>query len=117
MTKANKQVIYKFLRNYELEFDWNLAMCIREEIATICGYNVIKVDSMHASWWYSTSKTNFEWREPRKPFDGIGGKFYTLNYSERTISTKKSELEQTFELIVLWIKWYNKTIKTKTKNS
>jgi hypothetical protein len=118
----DKEIIQRFLEKpiNKYDFDWNVAMASRDKISKIIGYTGLNIAGhITIHWWYSTKKTSFEWNQPRKPFDSVGGKYHNLVGYNLTKST--NQLEQTFKVIVAWIKWYNKTVKsnekTKTKTT
>lgn len=112
----DKEIIQRFLEKpiNRYDFDWNVAMALRDKISAICGYDCFTINRrIQCSWWYSTKPYVFEWREKRQPFSGIGGTFYSLTSDYSSKST--NNLECMFKVAIAWIKWYNKTIKTNEK--
>lgn len=96
--------------------DWNKLMDVIDKIEKIgVGFEIREYHS-YFYWWYSKRKTNFEWKEPRTPFDSIGGKHYSRCVGVGQTAEKincKTRLEATYNNVVYFIEWYNKTVLNK----
>lgn len=96
--------------------DWNKLMDVIDKIEDLGGYFEIRKYHAYIFWWYSKRKTNFEWKEPRTPFDSIGGKHYSRCVGIGETAEKvncETKLECTYNNVVYFIEWYNKTVLNK----
>lgn len=96
--------------------DWNKIMNVVDYIESIGANFEIRQHNCHIAWWYSKRKTNFEWKEPRTPFDSVGGKFYSRDVGVDRTAEKincKTKLEAIYNNVIYFIEWYNKTVLNK----
>jgi hypothetical protein len=107
--KSKKELLY--------HRDWNWIMEVVDKIEGIIGHSVDVDNTIGLSWWYSTKKTVFEWKDKRNPFDSVGGRFYKLYvYFHKDLQFKprlrgESKIEALWIACSEFIKWYNKIVK------
>ena len=121
--KSKENGIIKPRHHLKYFSDWNKLMDVIDKIEAL-GIN-FQIKSHHSSifWWYSKNKfTTFEgnsygkWKEPRNPFDSIGGKHYSRDVGvDRTVENVncKTKLQANYNNVVYFIEWYNKTVLNK----
>lgn len=96
--------------------DWNKLMDVIDKIEILGANFEIRNHNSHIAWWYSNKKTNFDWKEPRTPFDSIGGKFYSRDVGVDRTAEKvncETKLQANYNNVVYFIEWYNKTVLNK----
>ena len=106
--------------NYHSSWDW--LMPVVDKIQEIGANIEILPHHSKLAWFYSPKKSitfthgssNGTWKETRKPFDSIGGKFYSRCVGIGDTAEKinvKTKIEATYNNVVYFIEWYNKKIK------
>ena len=102
---------------YNLSWDW--LMPVVDKINEIGATMVIRPNYSKLVWWYSKNKTVFEWKQPRTPFDAIGGKHYCRVIGVGKTAEKnnaETKIEAVYNNVVYFIKWYNKNVLSKKTN-
>lgn len=111
-------------------FDWNRLMEVVDKIETIIESKIEIHHTISISWSYSPKKTGTFQRGAggggggtveRKPFESIFGKFHQIHSYYGEGFKFKPKLKSSTKKEALWkgcvefIKWYNKTVLTKSK--
>lgn len=108
-------------KDFEYHKDWNVLMRVLEKIEETADTKIEIHHTVVLNWNYSTRKTNFDWKEERKPFDSIGGKFFMVEvpYSKKLEYKPKyradSRILSVWLACVVWIEWYKKTVLKSSK--
>lgn len=100
---------------------WDALMPVVEKLEELGVHITINPHSCHIVWWYSKNKhTTFEgnscgkWKEPRQPFDSIGGKFYSRDVGVGVTAEKvntQTKIEAVFNNVVYFLEWYKLNVK------
>jgi hypothetical protein len=96
--------------------DWNKLMDVINKIEILGANFEIRKHNSHIAWWYSNIKTKFDFKEPRTPFDSIGGKFHARDVGVDRTAEKvncETKLQANYNNVVYFIEWYNKTVLKK----
>ena len=129
--KDGNRLISRFMNEPGLlayDDNWNLLMPVRYKIQAIGAHLSIDMYS-ELYWFYGASKrTRFEggaggcgpWSQPRKPFDSLGGKLHRrcvgVGPTRNNTCNVESEILATWDNIIYFIKWYNKTVLSKKQH-
>lgn len=101
--------------------NWSLLMPVRYKIQGITGVGMEIDGTSSLCWWYSPKNTGtFKkgagggggWTQKRDPFDSIFGKYYSRDIGDADSAEKinrETEILATWDNIVYFIKWLNKT--------
>lgn len=100
---------------------WDAIMPVVDKLEELGVHITINPYNCHIVWWYSKNKyTTFQgnscgkWKEPRQPFDSIGGKFYSRYVGVGLTSEKvntQTKIEAVFDNIVYFLEWYKLNVK------
>lgn len=99
---------------------WDKLMAVVDKIEGIGVSIQILTHQSYISWFYSPKNTIIylkggnDHTETRKPFDAIGGKFYSrcVGVAETTEKFNvQTKIEAVYNNVVYFIDWYNKNVK------
>lgn len=100
---------------------WDAIMPVVDKLEELGVYITINPHGCRIVWWYSKNKhITFEgnscgkWKEPRTPFDSIGGNFYTQDIGVGVTAEKintQTKIEAVYQNIAYFLEWYNKNVK------
>lgn len=100
---------------------WDSIMPVVEKIENLGVHITIEPHHCRIFWWYSKNKnTTFEgnscgkWKEPREPFDSIGGKHYSRDVGVGITAEKvnaQTKIEAVFNNVVYFLEWYKLNVK------
>lgn len=101
---------------------WDDIMPVVEKLEDLGIHITINPHSCHIVWWYSKNKhTKFSygssvggWKEPRNPFDAVGGKYYARDIGVGVTAEKintQTKIEAVFNNVVYFLEWYKLNVK------
>jgi len=101
--------------------NWDAIMKVVEKLEELGVHITINPHHCHIVWWYSKNKsTTFQgnscgkWKEPRQPFDSVGGKFYSRDVGVGVTAEKvntQTKIEAVFNNVVYFLEWYKLNVK------